>query len=423
MTIEAELSRLVKCYTAFDSEQQCYTAQLDKTSLLRLDINFIQCLNQQLLADGAAKVHIDKNYRKLSLFFHPDKSSDYSPETRWLEQQLSEGRNDGTCFKSLSGCYERLTAPDKFKEIDFSSINSKNDCRQWLEQLKAKSSTYSSRTLYTSLIDLLDQSSTFFDMTGAIKPRGLKTLISFVPVVIASFGATIVMEELFAIYFLYLVILKSGQRLSQSDLRELRELGQTMQDYTKVTAMVTTTLLVRILELIFWTSRHCLHLTLELSSRFFTPMLAAYVEVEEQSDPESTNFCSDLILASAHDRSGMHFDTPELKVIAAPLEHYLGLNAQQLFPNWRLGGTKRSQIEVFLFRLRVMDQMPGALDVKLAQAKNLLDNITKDETLCNGTMAKAIGYAQQVIKLLQADSSSSELLLCDEPSSPVCFQI
>lgn len=81
-------------------------SSLNKETLLRLDADFIRFINKLLLKDGPDKRKIRKNYKAIAVQFHPDHSCTFSPELGWLEQNLSEGRNDGACFKTLMLCYE-----------------------------------------------------------------------------------------------------------------------------------------------------------------------------------------------------------------------------------------------------------------------------------------------------------------------------
>jgi hypothetical protein len=399
MTIERELADLVRLFSAFDKEKKIYTEQLTQDRLLRLDASFTKWINKQLLANGPKKAQIISSYKKLSIYLHPDKVSNGLPEVMWLEQQLSEGKADGICFKTLTSCYEKLTQPDQFKEIEFSGINSVADCRKWFSDLRDKSSTYSSRSLCTSLISLLDQSTDFLDSTGTIKPKALKNLVSFIPVLIASYGTIIVLEELFAIYAVYFLVLKGGQKLSKSDYRELRQVGETMQDYTALTATTTTTLLVRILEMIFWVSRHCLSTTLSIG----TQIIGSVLDKNEQAYAESSveEICHELILAGQKKDSGILYNTPELKVIAAPFEKYLLLNKQQILGEWRIGGIKRVKVEEFLFHVRVYDKLDWTLEDKLKAIQEKLNCLKENSEVYTCKTAQAIDYAEKVIDILQ----------------------
>lgn len=416
MTIQAELIALVKIYATFDKENKCYVSRLDKSTLLKLDSDFIKLINQQLLCDGPEKENLKNNYKRLSRFFHPDLISSFLPEVTWLEQNLSEGHNDGICFKTLHSCYEKLDHPQNFKKINFADIKNREDYKKWLEKLKSEAGTYSSRCFYDSLIDLMDESGSFFDTVGQIKPKGLRTILTFIPVLLASFGAIMAAEELFSAYAVYFLILKGGQYLERSDYLEVKQLGRALQEISIVTATATTTLLVRLLEMTFWVSHQCYDASLLIGSSILKPILADYSNTSMANDvnQSSANLCTDLILASKNLSEGIQFKTPELKVISAPMESYLGLNAQQFFGDWRLGRTKRLEVEAFLFRMRVLDVSPDSLENKLITAQKELNNIKKNKAVYvkGGKTAEAVDNAEKAITLLIAsDSASLQLVI------------
>lgn len=406
MTIETELTALAQFYSPFDTEENRFNAQLEKEKRTQLEANFTKWISQKLLTDGASKEHIAANYKKLIIYVHTDRKSTFSPALIWLEHQLSDGQNNGACCKILNLCYEKLTQPAKFKEIEFSGINSKEDCKLWLEQLitNAKSDTH--RNLYVHLMRLLDESNNYFDTTGVIKPEALKVLVQFVPATLATFGSILVIEQLLAIYAIYFVILKSGQKLERSNYDELRKMGQAMEHYTSVTALKTTTLLIRIFEMLFWASRQCLAITLEVSSRFFTPLITA---AKDEETMDVSALCTDLTLSGAN-HQGMKFDTPELKIIAAPFEKYLILNKQQFFGVFRLGNEKYKMVEAFLFRLRVYDHEATSLETKYTQILNELEKIENNKAVHNGKTAQAVAYVRNIITVLKSPAIDEHLL-------------
>ncbi|AMP90372.1 hypothetical protein [Legionella pneumophila] len=410
MTIERELKNFVRLYAEWDTTNNCYKSQLDKDTLLRLERDFARFINQQLLIDGPEKEKIVKNYKRLTLCFHPDHASGFSPEVAWLEKNLSQSMNNGACFKILGLCYEKLISPEKFKDSGLGDIKSKDDFKQWLESLRSKATTYSGQSFCNSLIDLLDQSSGFFDDTGKIKPKGLRVLLRFIPVVFASYGTFLFAEELFAIYALYFILLKGGQYLESTESSQLKKIGSTLQEISIITATASTTLLVRLLEMTFWASRQFLDVSIQIGSAILKPMLPAPETKEKSEFDTAANLCRDLILASHNTSEGMQFKTPELKVISAPLESYLGLNAQQFFGDLRIGREKRLKVEAFLFKMRVLDSLPSPLEEKLVEAQKELDKIKKDTKVFTSNTAKAVKEAEQVISMLQ-DPDSMQLVV------------
>src|ERR1044072_9602091 len=115
MTIEAELKSLVSIYAKYNEEKKEYATHSNTELLLQLDSDFIKLINKLLLKDGPDKKKIEINYRKLALYFHPDRRNAFIPEVKWLEHTLSNDK----CFQTLHLCYEKLTSPEHFKPIQF----------------------------------------------------------------------------------------------------------------------------------------------------------------------------------------------------------------------------------------------------------------------------------------------------------------
>ncbi|WP_115710174.1 J domain-containing protein [Legionella sainthelensi] len=411
MSIETELKTLVSIYASYDEEKKSYLSSLNKENLLRLDADFIRFINKLLLKDGPDKRKIRKNYKAIAVQFHPDHSCTFSPELGWLEQNLSEGRNDGACFKTLMLCYEKLTSPQDFKPIQFDEITTREDLKKWLEMLKNRSRTYTERNFYASLLGLLDESTSYFDEVGKIKPTGLRALVSFLPMVFISFGTFVFAEELFAVYALYFALLKSGQFLESCQSKELQKLGETLQKISAVTATATTTLLVRLLEMTFWASRQFYDASLQIGSALLTPLIAVSSTTQHPEEPSEVSICKELVLASQNQSTVENFRTPELKMIAAPIESYLGLLDQQFFKNWRAGGVKSRSLEAFLLHMRVIDK-EGDLEVeeKIKKASERLLLVKQDSNVYNGNTALAVDRADRVISLLKANMANQMTL-------------
>lgn len=232
--------------------------------------------------------------------------------------------------------------------------------------------------------------------------------------VFASYGAFIFAEELFSMYAIYFVILKGGQYLERSNSRELRKIGQTLQDLSIITATASTTLLVRLLEMTFWASRQCLDVTLQIGSSILKPLLPSGVPQQANESEAAANLCKDLILASQNASEGIQFKNPELKVIAAPLEAYHALNVQQFFGDWRLGREKRLMIEAFLFKMRVLDVSPEPLEQKLLEAQKELLKIKDTPSVYNQKTAEAVDQAEQILLMVQ-DPEEMQLVVYQPP--------
>lgn len=290
MTIDTELKKLVTFYASYDKEKKCYSSNLTHESLLALDADFIKLINKLLLQNGPDKDKIKKCYRILALAFHPDHLKELPAETQWLEARLSENRNDGTCFKTLTHCYQKLINPQEFKPINFDDITTKEDLKIWLENLKKTSRTFTERNFYASLLGLLEQSTSYFDETGQIKPTGVRALVTFLPMVFISFGTIVFAEELFAVYALYFALLKGGQFIEcSSSSKELRKIGITLQKISVITATATTTLLVRLMEMTFWATSQCYDISLQIGSALLTPLITASPTTQSKNTAADVN--------------------------------------------------------------------------------------------------------------------------------------
>jgi hypothetical protein len=222
-----------------------------------------------------------------------------------------------------------------------------------------------------------------------------------------SFGTFVFAEELFAVYSLYFVLLKSGQYMDESNSRELQRLGHTLQKISVITATATTTLLVRLIEMTFWASRQCYDVSLQIGSALFTPLITTTADTKlQRTTTDESSMCRDLILASQNMAVSDNFKTPHLKMIAAPIESYLGLLEQQFFKNWRAGGEKSRALQSFLFRMRVIDKNDDlTLEEKVEKAKEALELVKKNSVVYTegGNTALAVDRAERVIVLLRSE--------------------
>lgn len=419
MTIEADLKALVTRYARYDKEKKDYSAVLSQEDLIRLDTGFIKLINKALLKDGADKQKIKKNYRKLALCFHPDHSEKLSLEAKWLQKILSLGPDDAAdnaiCFKTLHICYEKLIAPENFVPREFSDLATLEALQKWLETARENSRTYTERHFYASLLGLLHESAGYFDEVGQIRATGIKALLAFLPMAFISFGTFVFVKELFAIYALYFILLKSGQYVEGNRLRELQQVGTTLQQISAVTSTTTTTVLVRLLEMTFWASRQFYSVSLQIGSALLAP-LALEPGVSSKAAVDAAFVCEDLILASQNNQDihVYHFKTAELKMIAAPIESCLGLLNQQFFKNWRAGGIKYRALDAFLFRMRVLDKNDAlTIEEKIEGANTALALVKKDATVYSkgGKTALAVDQVERVICLLKENKLITPLVL------------
>lgn len=401
MTIETELKFLVGIYTEFDPEKGGYSGVLNEDQRVRLERSFNQLLLKWLLKDGPEKEQVEENYNKLAPLFEMKTNGLLGSEVLWIEHVLSCGTNEGICFKILSLSYQKLIAPENFKNIKFNEIVTRDDLRKWLENFKKQATNYTERSFYDSLISLLNESSEFYDEVGQIKPNGVRVLLSFLPMVLVSVGTVAFVEELFAVYALYFILLKGGQFIGRSNSSELQSFGTALQKISTVTATTTTTLLVRLIEMIFSASLQCYVATLQVGSIALSPLISS--RLPELISQESLE--QELIKASESRHLGMHFENYKLKLIASPLESRLGLLGQQYFLGYRAGKTKYQALEYLLVNLRTLDMNSDPLETKLEGVHDLLNKIKKNKLVYaeGGETAVAINKAQGFLQFLKAN--------------------
>lgn len=411
--LDTFLKELIINYSEFDADKKYYMSVLDDEGLLRLEKEFEIKIKQFLLIDGPQEEKITARYQQLVLYFDPKYRDRFLPEIVWIENSLSRGQNDGVACKSIQFYFDQLVNPQKYTKITFKNIHTEEDFRQWLDNLKKQSNTYSMQKFYTSLLNLLEQSSQFFDDAGQIKPTGLRVLVKSIPILFAGFGAIILAEEIFAIYALYFVLLKGGQYLDRSSFLELRQIGKALQGLSFISATATTTLMVSLLEMTFWASRQCLGVSLQIGSSIFSSLiLSPSITREEQQDTEQSIF-NDLILAGKNQIEGIEFKNPELKVISAPLESYLAINKDQIAVSLRAGGVKALVVQEFLTKMRAIDQEDNSMENKISQAQAALDAIKIQAYVYNSKTAIAVDRAYKIIELLRVNDQS----LLSGPSS------
>ncbi|EHL31540.1 hypothetical protein [Legionella drancourtii] len=399
MTIETELKFLVGIYTEFDPEKGCYVGGVSEEERVRLERSFNQLLLKWLLKNGPEKEQVEENYTKLAPLFEMKTNGLLEPEVLWIENVLSCGINDGVCFKTLSLSHQKLIAPENFKNIKFNDIVTRDDLKKWLENFKKQATNYTERSFYESLLSLLNESTEFYDEVGQIKPKGVRVLLSFLPMVLVSIGTVAFVEELFAAYALYFILLKGGQFISRSSSSELQSFGHALQKISTVTATTTTTLLVRLIEMIFSASLQCYVATLQVGSIVLSPLVSSKLpELFTQESLEQA-----LIKASESRHIGMYFENYKLKLIASPIESRLGLLGQQYFLGYRVGKTKFQTLEYFLVNMRTLDMNSDPIETKLEGVQDLLNKIKKNTVVysAGGETALAINKAQGFLQFLK----------------------
>ncbi|TAL65183.1 MAG: J domain-containing protein, partial [Legionella sp.] len=391
--IRAKFQRLVEQYAVYNEQEKVYKGpKLKQETLLKLDGQFQSLLNQTLLAEGIPPEAISRQYKKLSLLFHPDKLKDKTinfPEFLWLENQLSEAENNGICFKTLSMCRDKLIDPDEFKKKNnLNDFQQTRNWKQWLEKQRNNANTYTSKYMYTCLIDLAEQSGGYFEQTGKIKVWYLRELLKMVPLLLTGYGGILLIDKILAVYALSYALTISGQQLEKSDFVEIQNLGRSLENLSSNSTQIATIILARLVEVIFWTSTKCYIGSLQIGATLLTPLLSA---------PKSDNNLA-LIVPGENHFIERQFNHPQLKLIASPLEYYLYLNAQQFFKPLRVGADKRKAIKAILSDMQIIDVSQDELGIKLLKVKQLLINTKNDSSIYNSNTKIAIDQCLNLIE-------------------------
>lgn len=397
--MEAELKSLVDTYAKFENELDVTKNAFSEEQFSRLERSFNLILNQWLLRDGAEKNCIELNYHKVLPIFDRSSTTPLLPEVIWLEKNLSQGRNDGTCTRNLIDCYQRLVAPENYKKLTFHDITTREDLKKWLTTLSLQARTYNEQSLYDSLLTLVQESEDYYNEVGKIKPKAIKALLSFFPVLLASMGTLVFVEELLAIYALYFIILKGGEFIGNTTILELQSFGGALQKVSTVTAATTTALLVKLMEMIFWSSRQCFMATLQIGSTLFVPLLPESTPISSESSLEH-----DLLKASENKNKGLVFNNYQLKLIAAPIETRCYLLAQQYFLRFRTGEEKARVLNRFLIKMREVDQNCDPIETKLETVQRLINKIKEHKTVYSegGETWIAINKAENFLNFFKA---------------------
>lgn len=429
--ITKDLEKLIRSYVQYDEENETYPMEkLPEQTLLQLDMRFCQLIDKWLLTDGPKKENIEQNYKQISRIVHNDKKPQWTAELKWLDQQLAADANDAICFKTLSDRYERLTAPENFAKDEFMNVSPNENWEQKFQRKKANANTYTARYMYHSFSKLIQESRSY--RTETEKVDGMKSLLNTLPWALSGYGGLLLAPELFAIYSTCFLVKQGGKALKQQESEELQLFGQTLKELGGITTMVTSTVLARTMQLVFKVSATSVsgaakvgkfllggkssksrHSGFSYSSStsseggassssssappgFFLPAPPTTDggELETVHD-----FMQQLILA-ANSTQGAQLQTPELKIVIAPLERYLYLNKQQFGRQLRAGWAKGEAIKAALLRIRTVDSQGKTKEEKLAEAKKEVEALKGNKDVYSKTAKKAINRAGDTLGML-----------------------
>lgn len=394
MTIETDLRELLTFHPEFAENKT-----LNKVKALRLDREFEALLIKHLLIEGSDPQKVKNNYDKLIPYFDKKNPFFLQAEVPWLECNLPPESNTAICLHMLFVNYRKLVAPEEFREIELADISTPQELNKWLLIKKSQAKTKRERYLYKSLLSLLHEITKYLDDVGKINSTGIQALLSFLPIAFIILGTAVCAEELFAVYAVYLLLLKGGQYVGDS-IKELQAVGKTIHKAGSESMTLTNILLVRLTEMVFWASHRSYSGTMQAGSS----LLKSFATSRPKSITDSAQL--ELVAAIQSDKQGLNF----IKIIAAPIKAQRDLLKQQYFFSMRSGKTKDKALGKLLLELDKVDTASISLADKLHRADKLLAEV-KENTFVyepGKETALAIDQAEYFLQILKSHSLNAE---------------
>lgn len=376
-----DLKRLVATYN------QC--KDLSAEDCAKLLGSFEQVVFKSLLksVQSLDRKAMDKKHQELQLFFNQELQKPDS-DLNLIEKAIAP---QSTCLQILKKCHEKFLHPERFKVLTLGNVATVEELKLWslTQKEKAEKAKIPAKVrFYSNLLDFLDESKGYYNEVGKIEVKGMKLILASLPVAFLGLGAVVCFEELFALYSLFFVLLKSGQFIEQRDIKQLEFFGTKLHKLTSDGAMNTSTVLLYIARLVFWVSCRCYGSTLQAGTAVLGFFTAAHQQDKEQVD------------------KGLVFKHYQLKLVAAPIEAYAHELTQQLGFGYGLRSAatrKHQRLILFLNKLKELDQDGNKIELKLAAALEEIKRIKHDENAKTGNTAAAVHEAERTLELLVED--------------------
>lgn len=381
-SLNQSLIDIVIAYTDYDFSNKSYPVkQLILAEKQKIEVQLITIFSQFLTEKGVEDEQINHQRRILLSFFHPDKFLHASPEIRWLEHSLSDGNNNGVCFKLIDNCADELKKPSFKKEDDTFQSEKGNffDIDELLAQLEKKregAKTLTQRALIDSTITLLQNIKHLKHISDDINPRWLKAFLISLPHITSGFCIGLYLEELSLLYAVLYLTTESGNWLKKRDEKSLQYLGNVVYGFSQAISNASTTLMFYFISINFAAMNTTYYLGIEACSKVY--QLINYA-ISPKIPASSANTQSHaLIIPPQYFLPGQHlFKTLEVKLIALKLEQYQTQQKMQYFATWRQGCKKSYLIEQALQGLKLIDVKSITAEQKLAEAKIIINNLAK----------------------------------------------
>lgn len=351
--------------------------------LQALESDFIQLVAETLSAPPLTEESINQISKRLFLPFHPDKAGSFSPDVQWLESVLSEGRNDGACFKIIGLCKERLIASNNPQGETFEKAENIGDLKATFIKLRNKSSTHIQRAFYDSLITFIDECTAYNNKIEKIQYRQLQLAMKFLPLYTPHLLISIFQAEIIALYTVSALSALLGYTLQKSGEKSLQAFGENMKAGGVTGLSGTSIALVRVYEMSYWFCGNSYDLALQAGSNL----------IKTINPPDTRYFFHE-------------FHSEAIQQVARPFLTYLKKNEQQYFREARLGSTKRQVVLQLLENAKNIDNQPVNEESKMEKLKSSIDVLAKIDNLNTGSLAMTIKEAYRLI-----DDQKKPLLL------------
>lgn len=366
----------------------------------KLDLNkdFCKLLDTWLLSGGIEKIAI--NYKVLRFYFHPDKKALWKEPVIWLNQKLSQEKQDKICFQILEASYIKQLTQDRDVEnlrdnIEWQAL--KTQLQVYYEEAK----TDLHKFMFNSLRSLMEELETYCDQVDKVNIKVVSVLLRIFPVVLEVYTAYIFIPELFIIYSTSLFLLTWSTKLQNTQSNGLRRLGNGMSKVGDVSFSITTGSLLHLFRVIYYASNKILLQCNGLSMPTMSPSF--WGENQNAKSPALAlcygEYC-DEVLEQSKNKSIDKIQTKELKTVLEQFESYLTLNKSQYLHKFRTGYIKSVYINHFVLKVHHLDKLAIPIEDKLILTHKYLDDLKKNNILYSGNAKIVIDAGKNTLELI-----------------------
>lgn len=334
-------------------------AKIGKISKETAQHELVALLIRQLSAEGLDEDNINKNYRKLSLDFHPDRKQNET--VLYLNQYFSKdgGSNSNFLFVLLGMAKEELLQD---KGIEFKSLD---DLNKWLDKKinqYQKEQNNTAMVFYMGIKNMVISAQQFSASCDALAgTHGYASmLLKVMPGVLTGAVVSFAAKELALIYGASAVLIYLGKKIeengSELHVQNLEDFGIFLKDAGVFLFLSSTRLLTTVFAITCETSQYTLGAA------------ASLLSITSQSQ--------ELLDAKTWEQK---FISDNMKIIVRPLLDYMRTLDSQSFRVFRSGEPKRVLLDKLMRELDAIQHQPA--NVIWIFVGNILNNALNNEGL------------------------------------------